>query len=182
MPTYIERTGADGLVRVKALARVWVNGKQVNRVKTFYRKDGRDYKERAEAWASKMESELKAKKARLVYEKSLVTEFSEEDILWMKNLDGGDDKTISDMFMHSIAMMNNIMRFMGEAQLNRVNVSTIMTFILGRHGEAASKKQIEAELQLLKSLISQHCPDQKADIIGIAYQAAQADGAVFTPD
>ena len=49
--TYIERTGADGLIRVKAVARVWVNGKQVNRVKTFYHKDGKDYKERAEAWA-----------------------------------------------------------------------------------------------------------------------------------
>ena len=92
MPTYIERTGADGLIRVKALARVWVNGKQVNRVKTFHRKDGRDYKERAEAWASKTESELKAKKAKLVYEKSLINVFSEEDISWMKNLNGGDDK------------------------------------------------------------------------------------------
>ena len=49
MPTYIESTGADGSARVKALARVWVNGKQVNRVKTFYHKDGRDYKERAES-------------------------------------------------------------------------------------------------------------------------------------
>lgn len=181
MPTYIENTGTDGSARVKALARVWVNGRQINRVKTFYRKDGRDYKERAKAWADQIESELKAKKARLVYEKSLVTEFSEDDIAWMKNLEGGDDKTISDMFMYSIAMMNNIMRFMGEAKLNRVNVSNIMTFILGRHGEGASKKQIEAELQLLKYLIAQHCPDQKADIVDIAYQAAQADGADFSP-
>ena len=119
--------------------------------------------------------------ARPSYEKSLATEFSEDDIVWMKNLDGGNDRTISDMFMHSIAMMNNIMRFMGETHLNRVNVSTIMTFILGRHSEGVSKKQVEAELQLLKSLISQHCPDQKADIVGIAYQAAQADGADFSP-
>ena len=53
---------------------------------------------------------------------------------------------------------------------------------MSRYEAKASKQQIDSELQLLRDLILQLNPSQKTDIVGLALQAAQADGADFLPN
>ncbi|UYM15977.1 hypothetical protein [Endozoicomonas euniceicola] len=68
MATFLNRTGSDGVRKIKVLARVWLNGKQLNKIKTFSERDGSDYERQAKKWAEQTEQAMKAEKAKLLYQ------------------------------------------------------------------------------------------------------------------
>ncbi|MGI9280019.1 MAG: hypothetical protein ACR2PX_10380 [Endozoicomonas sp.] len=185
MATFQNRTGADGTRRVKAIARVWLNGKQVNKIKTFSEKDGDDYEQEARGWAEQVENNLKAEKARLLYQSTAGASALEQGTELKLNITPLQGKTLGDYLIQLKEATEQLYSQFGHIELGKsvqINTNQVWKYIMSRYEVKASKQQIESELQLLRDLILQLNPSQKTDIVGLALQAAQADGADFPPD
>ena len=183
MATFQHRTGANGTRRVKAIARVWLNGKQVNKVKTFSEKDSNDYEQEARCWAEKTENTLKAEKAKLLYQSTAGVSAQQECEDLKLKITPLQGNTVGDYLVQFKDATEQLNTQFGHIELGKssVKISTnqVWTYIMHRHEAKASKQQINTELQLLRDLISQLNPNQNTDIVSLALQAAQADGASF---
>ena len=185
MATFLNRTDADGTRKVKVLARVWLNGKQINKIKTFSERDGSDYEQQAKKWAEQTEQAMKAEKAKLLYHStagSVPDQTTAELKLIVSEQQG---ISLADYFFSLTEAIGHLSTHFGEVSLRgitAINTNTVWKYIMCRHEEKANQQAIETELQLLRSLISQLNPEQKSDIVSLAFQAAQADGADFLSD
>ena len=182
MATFQNKTGADGTQRIKAIARVWLNGKQVNKIKTFSEKDSDDYEQEARGWAEQVENNLKAEKARLLYQSTAGALALEQGTELKLNITPLQGKTMGDYLIQLKEATEQLYSQFGHIELGRavqINTNQVWKYIMNRYESQASQQQLDTELQLLRDLTLKLNPNQKTDIVSLAFQAAQADGAEF---
>ncbi|MGI9275183.1 MAG: hypothetical protein ACR2PT_10115 [Endozoicomonas sp.] len=184
MATFLNRTGTDGTQKIKVLARVWLNGKQINKIKTFSENEYDDFEQEARKWAEQTENALKTEKAKLLYQATMGAASQQgcTDLkLKVTHLQG---RTLGDYFSllgEAIKQLHTHFSHIELRKTRQINTNQVWKYIMARYEAKASRLQIDTELQLLRELVSQLNPEQEGDIVSLAYQAALADGADFLP-
>lgn len=128
MATFLNRTGADGTRKVKVLARVWLNGKQINKIKTFSEKDGSDYEQQAKTWAEQTEQAMKVEKAKLLYHSTAgsVPDQAATDLKLVVSEQQGI--SLADYFFSLTEAIENLNTHFGEVPLRgitAINTNTV---------------------------------------------------------
>ena len=182
MATFLNRTGADGTRKIKVLARVWLNGKQVNKIKTFSEKNGTDYEQEAKKWAEQTEQAMKAEKAKLLYQSTKIFAPLQTTMDLKLIVEDQQGMSVGDYLSSLKKAIEPLTAHFGEISLegiSAINTNSVWKYIMCRYEEKASQCAIETELQLLRNLNFKFNPEQKSDIVSLELQAAQADGANF---
>ena len=174
MATYQERKNKNGATKIKAICRIWLDGKQINRTKSF------DTREEAERWATETEAQMQSDKVRKVYgSPSMVG--SQIPTFKPSLEEGGSNVTVLDMVEGTAKALEKIQKHLGKTELSFINTSCLINYFIMRSRERATVIEIENEKLILRDIVSQFSGSgtNRANIVALAFQAAQADGAVF---
>ena len=177
MATFQTRTTRDGKEKIKAIARIRMNGKQINRTRTF-----ENWSE-AKSWAADTESLLKAEKVREIYgiladPNSLESHIPNVKVEMPEQQSAG--MTLGEVINQHLQLLTPIQRHLSNVRLAFINTSTLISYFMARSQERASRTEIEAESVLLRELVSQQeAGSKRGNIVSLAFEAACADGAEF---
>ena len=177
MATFQTRTTKGGKDKIKAIARIRMNGKQINRTRTF-----ENWPE-ARRWAADTESLLKAEKVREIYgiladPNSLENHIPNVKVELPEQQSAG--MTLGEVISQHQQLLSPILRHLSDVRLAFINTSTLIGYFMARSQEQASRAEIEAESALLRELISQQeAGSKRGNIVSLAFEAACADGANF---
>ena len=177
MATFQTRQTRGGKKKIKAIARIRLNGKQINRTRTF-----EDWSE-AKSWAADTESLLKAEKVREIYgilpdPNSLEDHVPNVKVEMPEQPSAGT--TLGEVISQHLQLLTPIQRHLSDVRLAFINTSTLIGYFMARSQERASRNDIEAESVVLRELVSQQeTGSKRANIVSLAFEAACADGAEF---
>ena len=134
MATFVDVPGANGQIKTKAICRVWHDGKQVAKCKTFKNKD------EAEKWALNME---KSMKKSLLIEKINQNEI-ELPIQKVETL--GD---VMDLYFQSSAYLTSLL----DVPVALLGVNKLVKHFEDRLRARATSEDIHREAELLSLLL-----------------------------
>lgn len=165
MATYVERTNASGKKKIKAVARCWVKGKQVNKTKSFDIED----RDQAVHWAESMEKKMKQSKIGLAQSE-------------LGRQSGDDVKPIGRLVECRVIALQRLIKALPlhvtPATLNTV---ALICYFRKRSEQGATLEDIAEEKKALKTLIVEFTGGEwrRGNIVEVAFEAALCEGALF---
>lgn len=132
MATFQERKDGSGRLRYRALVRIKVNGKTVNKTRTF------DTLTEAEAWALTAESHIKSMQE--------IGEVSVRSVLMPR-------------MSYSSPRMTRIYRALADSSLGqkapeKINQADITFYLINRAAEGATEEEVHDETEALEAVLS----------------------------
>ena len=165
MATYVERVNASGKKKIKAIARCWVKGKQVNKTKSFDFED----QDQAVQWAESMEAKMKQSKIGIAQ-----SELGHQ---------AGDDVMPMAIFIEErvIALQRVLKALPRHGSAATFNTLTLICYFRKRSDQGATLEDIAGEKKALKSLIIECTGGEwrRGNIVEVAFEAALCEGIVF---
>ncbi|WP_163370973.1 hypothetical protein [Endozoicomonas acroporae] len=135
MATFVDVPGANGEIKIKAVCRVWKDGKQKARCKTF------PSREAAELWADDVEQSMKEKVAeeRLTEIQQPANPIHSQAAL----------ETINDMQEIAVRAHGCISSMLGQESFLLLGVNNLVCYFEQRIKEGATENEIRLEVDLL---------------------------------
>lgn len=163
MATFVDVPTASGEVKTKAVCRIWRDGKQVNKCKTFLSRSD------AEAWAVDIERAMKEKLAEEQLEALRPAD---------RNQNPEDLETLGDVnrvFAMALTRLNS----MDSESFLLVSVNTLVRYFEKRIKAGASEAEVGLEADLLYSMFryrDQVTGKREANLVQMALTALRTRG------
>lgn len=167
MATFVEVVQASGAIKIKAICRVWREGKQVSKSKTF------TTMEEAELWAGDVEQSMQVEIAREKLEKvsEPVSEFKPFDRC----------ETIGDLIKNFAVSLKNLQAMSNESFLLLRSEDFENYFERRIKKEGASEAEIEVEIDLIYSMFrfrDQATGNRETNLVQMALTALRTRGVM----
>lgn len=165
MATYVERTNASGSKKIKAIARCWVKGKQVNKTKSFNIED----RDQAIHWAESMEEKMKHSKIGLAQRE-------------LGRKSGDDVKPFGKIIDQRVIALQRMRKALSiHVTPATLNTHALIGYFRRRSEQSVTLEEIAEEKKALKSLIVEFCggESRRGNIVEVAFEAALCEGAFF---
>ena len=164
MATYVERTNKSGNKKIKAIARCWVKGKQVNKTKSFPLHE----KHLAIEWAEGIEAKMRDVKTNQAQGAGRYT--------------GDEVKPFSELLLERREAIQRIENaFSLHVSIITINTSSLIEYFKKRADQGGTLEEVVVEKKVLKLLIAELTGDEvkRGNMVETAYDAALCDGVFF---